>query len=360
MDPNNNNQFNTQNSFDYPFSYRNPNNYQHPNQFSNKHPQNPNQFPNQHPQNMPNYGFESNFNHQSSNPNNFNPYHRSMKGYPSQTPPFNVYMSMVNENFQSVGEYPEYSTQINRGGMTRANEVIPILEDTTPKSKRNPLPGWNTEQNLVLISGWIKFGTCSVVGRNQTSEAYWGKIAEYCNEYCSFDPLRDVIACRNRFSYMCKVINNWIDEDDVLAKAHELFACGKNIQFTLKEEWRALRDQPRYGSQMRGNAGLGSSGSKRSHDDSVGSSARPMGREAAKKKGKKKSKDAAGLEEVEREWVEFKEIKVQEIEQLKEFTLVQQEKNRLKKMKLYVKLSSEENLDDRKKELLEKLERELF
>ena len=59
----------------------------------------------------------------------------------------------------------------------------------------------------------------------------------------------------------------------------------------------------------------------------------------------KKSKDATS-EEVEKEWVEFKEIKVQEIEQLKEFTLVQQEKNRLKKMKLYVKLSSEEHLGD--------------
>jgi len=84
-----------------------------------------------------------------------------------------------------------------------------------------------------------------------------------------------------------------------------------------------------------------------------------MGREAAKKEGKKKSKEAA-LEEVEKEWVQLKEIKEQEIEQLKEFTLVQQEKNKLKKMKLYVKLSSEEHLDDRKKELLEKLERELF
>jgi len=63
---------------------------------------------------------------------------------------------------------------------------------------------------------------------------------------------------------------------------------------------------------------------------------------------------------VEKERVQFKEIKVQEIEQLKEFTLVQQEKNKLKKMKLHVKLSSEENLDDRKKELLKKLEHELF
>ncbi|XP_024634723.1 uncharacterized protein [Medicago truncatula] len=110
---------------------------------------------------------------------------------------------------------------------------------------------------------------------------------------------------------------------------------------------------------MGGNVGSESSGSKRSHEDSVGSSARPMGREAAKKKGKKKTKDAS-LEVVEKEWVEFKEIKVQDIEQLKEYTMVQQEKNRLKKMKLYVKLSSEEHLDDRKKEVLENLERELF
>jgi len=70
---------------------------------------------------------------------------------------------------------------------------------------------------------------------------------------------------------------------------------------------------------------------------------------------------------VEKESVEFKQFKVQEIEQLKELTLVQQEKNKLmkektevKKMKMYLKLSSEEHLDDRKKELLEKLERELF
>ncbi|RHN67701.1 putative transcription factor bZIP family [Medicago truncatula] len=111
---------------------------------------------------------------------------------------------------------------------------------------------------------------------------------------------------------------------------------------------------------MGGNVGSGSSGSKRSHEDSVGSSARPMGREAAKRKGKKKSNDADGLEQVEKEWVQVKEIKDREIEQLKEFNSNQQEKIRLKKMKLYVKLSSEEHLDDRKKALLEELVRELF
>jgi len=36
------------------------------------------------------------------------------------------------------------------------------------------------------------------------------------------------------------------------------------------------------------------------------------------------------------------------------------EKTDAKKMKMYLKLRSEEHLDDRKKELLERLERELF
>jgi len=91
-----------------------------------------------------------------------------------------------------------------------------------------------------------------------------------------------------------------------------------------------------------------------------------MGREAAKKKGKKKIKEDA-LEVVVKEWVEYKQLKEKEPEQLNKLALVQQETNQLmkekneaKKMKLYLKLSSEELLDDRKKVRLEKLERELF
>ena len=79
--------------------------------------------------------------------------------YPSQTSPFNDYMPMENENFPSVGasEFPEFSTQMTPGGMAVANEVTPNPEDSTPKSNKNQQPAWNTEQNLVLISVWIKF-----------------------------------------------------------------------------------------------------------------------------------------------------------------------------------------------------------
>jgi len=100
---------------------------------------------------------------------------------------------MGNENFPSVGapEFPEFSTQITLGGMTSDNEVTSNPEDSTPNRKKNQQPAWNIEQYLVLVSGWIKYGTSSVVGRNQKGEAYWGRIVEYFNEHFSFDPLRD-------------------------------------------------------------------------------------------------------------------------------------------------------------------------
>ncbi|PNX71202.1 hypothetical protein L195_g027073 [Trifolium pratense] len=296
---------------------------------------------------------------------------------PSQTPPFNGYMPMVNANVSSGGasEITEFSTHINLDGTTFANQVTSNSDDSTPKSKKKKEQPWNTEHNLVLISGWIKFSTDSIVGRNQKGETYWGKIAENCNEHCSFDPPRDAIACRNRYNYMNKILNKWIgaydsakrlqasgwSENDILAKAQELYACGKNIQFTLMEEWHALRDQPRYSSQVGGTIGSGSSGSKRSHDDACGSnsvesSTRPIGREAAKKKGKKKS----AMEVVDQDWDNYRIMKEKEMEQLARIVSNQQEKNKLKKMSLYLKLSSNENLDDRKKAMLDSLAQELF
>ena len=99
----------------------------------------------------------------------------------------------------------------------------------------------------------------------------------------------------------------------------------------------------------------------RSHEDacgsnSVGSSARPIGREVAKKKGKKK----AATEVVDKECNEYKQMKEKEMEQLAMIVSNQREKNKLKKMKMYLKLSSDENLDDVKKAMMETLAKELF
>ncbi|KFK24477.1 hypothetical protein AALP_AAs49824U000200 [Arabis alpina] len=192
--------------------------------------------------------------------------------------------------------------------MSGDNEATPSTKDSTHARQRNA--NWTVEKNLVLISGWIKYGTNNIVGRNQKSESYWGKISKYCNKHCSFDPPRDGGACRNHFNYINKILGKWVGAYDcakrmkrsgwvdtnILAKAHELFSNRKNKHFHLMKEWIALRDQPRYDSQVGGNSGSGSSGSKRAHDsdasdsNSVGPIARPMGRDAAKKRVKRKVK----------------------------------------------------------------------
>ncbi|KAG7578909.1 Harbinger transposase-derived protein [Arabidopsis thaliana x Arabidopsis arenosa] len=240
---------------------------------------------------------------------NYRPYHGSMMSYSSQAPSYSS-TPMGNETNTNVRatEFPEFSTQMALGGMSGVHEAIRNEEDSTPTRPRSSK--WTTEQNWVLLSGWIKYGTDSIVGRNQKGDSYWCKIAEYCNEHGSFDTPRDGVSCRNHYNYVNKSLGKWVgaydnakrmqqsgwSEDDVLALAHELYSNVGNGNFKYIKEWLAIRDQARYGSQVGGNTGSGSSGSKRAHEsdasdatNSVGSSARPMGRDAAKKKAKKKA-----------------------------------------------------------------------
>ncbi|KAL9663414.1 hypothetical protein QQ045_018800 [Rhodiola kirilowii] len=281
---------------------------------------------------------------------NFHPFYGSMMQYPSQGPSYNPYMPMGNETVPNVGvtEFPEFSTQMAIGDMTSANEVTPNVEEDVPNARKKS-PRWTTEQNLVLLSGWIKYGTNSVKPLQLHNKILGKWIGAYDN------------AKRMQRS-------GW-SENDVLAKAQELYSTGKTVPFNLMEEWHAVRDQPRYCSQVGGNTGSESSGSKRSHEsdsNSVGTSARPMGREAAKNKGKKKSKIVA-LEAVNEDWAAFRQIKEKELERLDTIAVRQAETNQLikerimaKKTKMFMKLSAKENLDDQHKELLERLSRELF
>ncbi|XP_019089168.1 PREDICTED: glutathione S-transferase T3-like [Camelina sativa] len=251
------------------------------------------------------------------------------------------------------------------GGKSGVNEPTPSADHSISGPRKSPK--WTTEQNLVLLSGWIKYGTDSIVGRNQKNESFWGKIVEYFNEFCSFDPPRSATTCattcRNRYNYVNTKLGNWIgaydnakrmqqsgwSEQDVVAKAHEIYSYGGNGNFNLMKEWISV--------QVGGNTSFGSSGSKRVHDsdasdsNSVGSNARPMGRDAAKK-AKKKGKGAV-LEVVNEEFNVYKKIKEQELKRLdniammkeeairkqEESNIVMKEKTRAMNMKMWMKLS---------------------
>ena len=172
-------------------------------------------------------------------------------------------------------------------------------------------------------------------------------------------------------------------EDDLLAKAHELYSSAGNGTFKYMKEWIDVHDQPRYGSKVGENTGSGSSGSKRAHESDsnfVGPSARPMGRDAAKKKSKRKGKGAF-LEVVNEDFNEFMKMKAQESEHLEKLAMLQEEANlrqkeatqrkydanelmkektHAKKMKIWLKLSEKDCLNDHSRELLQQLSHDLF
>lgn len=369
MEPNNN-RFNTQNLSNFPFNY----NYNVENQSSS-----------QRPQNLQSGVYPPNF--MPSVVPNFNPYHYGMPIPPPQmyhqnSQFYNPYTSMGNENVSHSGatEFPEFSTQVTLDDDTPTPEdlAIPTGEGSSAPRKKNHK--WTTSENLVLLSGWMKFGTDSIIGRGQKGDSYWGKVAQYCNEHCSFEPPRDFAVCRNHFNYMNKLLGKWVgayekarrskksgwSEDDVMTAAHEQYKKDNKSNFTLIQEWRAIRDQPRYASQVGGNTTSDSSGSKRTRDSDTDDSIstpieaipRPLGREATKKKGRRiPQKD--NLERVDEDYSSFQEFKKEELKRLDTIAIVQDEANRCTKMTLWVKLSEKEDRSARDEKLFAKLTSEL-
>jgi hypothetical protein len=74
------------------------------------------------------------------------------------------------------------------------------------------------------------------------------------------------------------------------------------------------------------------------------------------------------LESVNEEWInEFKQYKEKELERLNKIAMMREEAKQLlkqstkvKKMKMFMKLNSNEHLDNRDKDLVEKLGHDLF
>ena len=141
------------------FNYPNLGNYQFQNQSSNT------------PQNIPNFGFAPNFFMPSFVPN-YPPYYGSIMPYLPPRPP--ISSTMGNEFVSNTGttDFPEFSTQIALGDTSGINEGTQKENKEDSTHARRKSPKWATSQNLVLISGWIKYGTDSVVGRNQKNEAF--------------------------------------------------------------------------------------------------------------------------------------------------------------------------------------------
>lgn len=123
-----------------------------------------------------------------------------------------------NKIVPNVGtiEFPNFFTQMALDGMRAVHEATPNAEDSTHASWKSTK--YTNEQNLVLLSRCIKYGTNCIVGRNQKGESY------YENAKCIQQ-------------------SGWL-EHDVLAKTHELYSSANNGNFNLMKQFLAVNYQP--------------------------------------------------------------------------------------------------------------------
>ena len=89
---------------------------------------------------------------------NYRPYYGSAMSYSSQPPAYSSTMT-GNEIAPDVEatRYPEFSTLVTLCGISSFNEVIHGADNSTPAIQKSVK--LTTEQNLVLLNGWIKYGT---------------------------------------------------------------------------------------------------------------------------------------------------------------------------------------------------------
>ncbi|GAA0162291.1 hypothetical protein LIER_39386 [Lithospermum erythrorhizon] len=255
--------------------------------------------------------------------------------YGYQPAPGNNYVSSPNmnhlntdpNNYQNTPHFssgstdiPEFSSQVS---LRNADGDTPhsFVPETQELGKRTQYASWSTEENKVLLTGYF------------LREAGWS-------------------------------------DDDYMSRSLELYSEKENTMFTLVDEWKLVRHQPRYNT---GANEYGSSGSKRksSEDSSVPLLVRPEGRDAAKKKSKaiagksstsrkskiSKEQEFSNLSTVREN---FEKSRESIISAMLEYASSQKEVARTKKLEMWMILKNKEDRDDEDEEAYNMLKNDLF
>ncbi|XP_020243460.1 uncharacterized protein LOC109838733 [Asparagus officinalis] len=283
-------------------------------------------------------------------------------------------------------DIPEFSTQISletAGGDTPHS----FLPPTQQSAKRTSYDTWSTEENKILLTAYFHVSNDSELGINQKGDTFWGKITDYVNERTQSGKQRTSGRCSAHFRHLNKKISSFVgcyraackerrsgwSDENYISKAVELYQENENARFTLLDEWKLVRHQPKY---MTGANESGSSGSKRKSsgedvESPFPSLVRPEGRDASKKKSKASSSKASTSRKAKfsiEEELSKLTSKNDNIEQnmantvsaMLEFAAGQKEVARIEKMKMWMILKNKEDRDDEDEYAYRMLKKELF
>ena len=266
---------------------------------------------------------------------------------------------------------------------------------------------WREEENLRLVSAWLKNSNDPIDGNGKPRDRFWKEIAAEYNKNAPKQQRRTAMQCKEHWHKNMPLINKFNgvyndvknrnargQSDDQLME--EVRAKWKGLMkkkrpFPLEHWWAALKDQPKWARaypahELQKRIKLNSSGaySSSSAQDTDGASVesrRPQGRDAAKsekKKGKQKcSEGSLFTEESMQKFNELQLRKSMAAEKMAEAALAQaavddknaennKERNKLDKLTAYIQLFNkdtsgyDEDTLGRHKQVLDLLAKELF
>ncbi|XP_030502551.2 uncharacterized protein LOC115717711 [Cannabis sativa] len=151
-----------------------------------------------------------------------------------------------------------------------------------------------------------------VVGTDQISVNFWGRIANYFNTHYKDDQRRTGKQCKDHCNKMNQKVTRfngcykrvqqahhigWFD-DQIIKNAHEMYKSeNNNLKFQLVDCWRLLKDEPKWNVMYQSEgvkrakvsrSGAYTSSSNVDISDHKVREERPIGQKATKRKGKGK------------------------------------------------------------------------
>ncbi|CAL5035633.1 unnamed protein product [Urochloa decumbens] len=202
--------------------------------------------------------------------------------------------------------------------------VVEIAEDSESSTDDGGNNGgrklWSEEENLRLVSAWLKNSNDPIDGNGKPRDRYWKEVAAEYNKHAPKQQKRTAVQCKehwnkniphiNKFNGIYNDMKNTYasgqSEDQLMEKVRAKWksVMKKKRPFPLEHWWIQVKDQPKWARtysleemQKRiklNSAGAYSSSTQGTDSADVAETSRPQGRDAAKSERKNKGKRSEG------------------------------------------------------------------
>ena len=265
--------------------------------------------------------------------------------------------SRVDES-SPIGSSSPVSQEQQQTGVPPANTPVWSDNESSPEEseKKEGRLFWSPEDNLRLVSAWLKHSTDPIVGIDRRGDRYWKDVAAEYNLTAPKDRRKTGAQLKNHWTKtipFITIFNSCYEkekrdhasgesDDQVMERARAAYkvAAKKKRPFALEYWWKAVKDQPKWSKaypieemmnkRSKVNAsGAYTSSNQDSEDIDPVIRCRPPGRNAAKAQQKGKGKSVQSQDSISNENANlFNELQLRKTiaaEKLAEATLIKAE-----------------------------------